>query len=236
MECETSNQDYTQWVSRAADVCRSAAEGDLEARVLRIDAEGELGEMLHSINHLLDMSDAFVRESTAALAHASEGKFFRRVLLKGMRGTFHQASRGINEATEHMQQRDTELQSAESRRKELEGEFKETREVVNSLVSASGDIGNVVEVIRDVASQTNLLALNASIEAARAGEAGRGFAVVANEVGKLAEQTASAAGDIQKMVKSIQTASYAAVQAIDKIWDTVRGSSQQAKNQRAAVR
>lgn len=66
------------------------------------------------------------------------------------------------------------------------------------------EIGNIVDVVRDVASQSNLLALNASIEAARAGEAGRGFAVVAEQVRQLSTNTTESAGDIAKYVQELQ--------------------------------
>ncbi len=75
---------------------------------------------------------------------------------------------------------------------------------VESLSLRAGEIGGIVQLIKEIAEQTNLLALNAAIEAARAGESGRGFAVVADEVRKLAERTAKATTEIGALVTGIQ--------------------------------
>ena len=89
----------------------------------------------------------------------------------------------------------------------IESLAKENRESLKSvkrLEENANRVGQIVQLVGDIAGQTNLLALNASIEAARAGEHGKGFAVVAEEVRKLADESAKAAKGISDLIQNIQ--------------------------------
>ncbi|MFC3226614.1 methyl-accepting chemotaxis protein [Marinibaculum pumilum] len=110
-----------------------------------------------------------------------------------------------------------------------------TQQTVRQLAAVGERIGEVVELISDIAAQTNLLALNATIEAARAGEAGKGFAVVASEVKNLATQTGRATEDIGRQIAEIQSATSGAVGDIEKIADVVQSLNGIAGSIAAAV-
>jgi methyl-accepting chemotaxis protein len=103
---------------------------------------------------------------------------------------------------------------------ELSQEVTSSSIVIETLVSETNNIGQVLESIQGIAEQTNLLALNAAIEAARAGETGRGFAVVADEVRSLAKRTQDATVDIQKLVERLQSEAQNAVTSMKKGTET----------------
>lgn len=110
---------------------------------------------------------------------------------------YHSMEHSANEATE------TVKLSSRASHVLITGNEKmqELKETIGQISKCSEEIGEIIRTIEDIASQTNLLSLNASIEAARAGEAGRGFAIVADQVKDLADQSAKAAGESDKLIE-----------------------------------
>lgn len=219
---------YRRMLDQVVEVTSEAAQGNLEARMLRCEDSEESRHLARSVNHLLDMTDAFLREAGAALEHASHGKFFRRVLLRGMQGTFRHKSQLINEATQKMAQNATSLKEVEHLVSDsanmAQGAVREATEataVVKKLGEASARIGDAAKSISQVAWQTRLLAFNAKIEAGRAGEAGRGFDVVAQEVKALAQQTAEATDSISKEIATMREEVGRTALAIETISKTI---------------
>ena len=109
--------------------------------------------------------------------------------------------------------------------KRIAGVVNKSADTVKELGKSSDQIGEIIDVIDDIADQTNLLALNAAIEAARAGEHGKGFAVVAAEVRKLAERSQVAAQEIgQLAASSVKTAEHAGT-LLDEMLPSIRKTS-----------
>ena len=113
--------------------------------------------------------------------------------------------------------------------------IQDTSKRIKRLGESSQEIGNIVELISDIAEQTNILALNASIQASMAGEAGRGFAVVADEVQRLAERAANATKQIEVLVRTIQTDTNEAVVSMERSTTDVVGGALLAENAGASL-
>jgi methyl-accepting chemotaxis protein len=106
---------------------------------------------------------------------------------------------------------------------------------VDRLRESSAAIGNVVNLIAQIAKQTTLLALNSTIEAARAGAAGRGFAVVASEVKALAVQTQNATEEITKKIDALQRDAAGSVDAVHRISQAIEAIRPVFENVNGAV-
>ncbi|WP_374600562.1 methyl-accepting chemotaxis protein [Niveibacterium sp.] len=157
-------------------------------------------------------------ESTQSMAAAMEEL---TVSISHISDNAQETEHHARDAAEKALKGQGDVESATQEMRALSETVAEAVQRIGSLSARANEVGTVAASINDIASQTNLLALNAAIEAARAGEQGRGFAVVADEVRKLAERTAHATVEIERMVAAIQSETQGAV-------DVMTTASQQA--------
>lgn len=229
-ESKQQNDRNQQAILRLLDEMGDLADGDLtvEATVTE-DITGAIADSVNyaiealrglvmTINETTERVTASARESRATAIQLAEGSNQQALqiteaskAISSMAESVDNMSKEASQSAE-IAQRSVEIAAtgAESVRNTITGmdsireQIQETAKRIKRLGESSQEIGDIVELIDDIADQTNILALNAAMQAAMAGEAGRGFAVVADEVQRLAERAGNATKQIEALVKTIQ--------------------------------
>ena len=181
-----------------AVVCERAAAGDLGVRVVDTESHGELAPILQSLNRLLDRTEAFIREATASLTYASEGKFFRTFMLRGMLGEFRRGAQVINTARSSMQAKAEatarlEAEMAEQRaemeararaeRQQLADQFE--REVMSIVSAVQSSAGTLLSNADTMASEVRAVHEKTSSVAAAARQSSANTQAVASAAEEL---------------------------------------------------
>jgi len=159
-----------------------------------IERKNYLEERIHQIATAMEEMSMTVNEVAGNTTNAADAA-------SKVAESAHEGQVVVNQAVKGMQQVAEVVRSSAA--------------IVGNLGATSEKIGEIVNVINEIADQTNLLSLNAAIEAARAGEMGRGFSVVADEVRRLAERTMASTKQIGSMVSEIQSGTQKAVASIE---------------------
>ncbi|WFU16164.1 methyl-accepting chemotaxis protein [Bradyrhizobium sp. CB3481] len=210
----------TKVPAAASGVEAASGDGDSAKAILEL-LELELGAMIRQLERAAN-SVAGGAEATAAtlstIRQRTDALTSRSSAAQSTATTFSQAA---DKFTQSAQGIGAQVRDAGKLADEASEAAREAGANVDRLRESSAAIGNVVNLIAQIARQTTLLALNSTIEAARAGEAGRGFAVVATEVKALAVQTQNATEEITKKIEALQRDAAGSVDAVHRITQSI---------------
>jgi methyl-accepting chemotaxis protein len=212
----------------------AAREGDSAREILEL-LELELGAMIRQLERAAN-SVAGGAEATAAtlstIRQRTDALTGRTSAAQSTATTFSQAADKFTHSAEGI---GAQVRNAGKLADQASAAAREASANVDRLRESSAAIGNVVNLIAQIARQTTLLALNSTIEAARAGEAGRGFAVVATEVKALAVQTQKATEEISKKIDALQRDAAGSVDAVHRISQAIEAIRPVFENVNGAV-
>ena len=212
----------------------ASPEGDSAKEILEL-LELELGAMIRQLERAAN-SVASGAEATAAtlstIRQRTDALTGRTSAAQSTATTFSQAA---DKFTHSAQGIGAQVRDAGKLADLASDAAREASANVDRLRESSAAIGNVVNLIAQIARQTTLLALNSTIEAARAGDAGRGFAVVATEVKALAVQTQHATEEISKKIEALQKDAAGSVDAVHRISQAIEAIRPVFENVNGAV-
>ncbi|MGX0968247.1 methyl-accepting chemotaxis protein [Bradyrhizobium japonicum] len=210
-----------------------SAEGDSAREILEL-LELELGAMIRQLERAANSVAGGAEATAATLADIRERTDALTGRTNAAQSTASTFAHAADKFTQSAQGIGAQVREAGKLADEASAAAQEARANVDRLRESSAAIGNVVNLIAQIARQTTLLALNSTIEAARAGAAGKGFAVVATEVKALAVQTQGATEEITRKIDALQRDAAGsadavhriaqAIEAIRPVFDTVNGA------------
>jgi methyl-accepting chemotaxis protein len=213
----------------------AAEQRKIDMKKLADDFESAVGEIIETVSSASTELEASASTLTATAVRSQELTTMVAAASEEASTNVQSVASATEEMTSSVNEISRQVQESARIANDAVDQARKTNDRVSELSKAAARIGDVVELINNIAGQTNLLALNATIEAARAGEAGRGFAVVASEVKALAEQTAKATGEIGQQITGIQAATQESVNAIKEISGTIEKLSEISSTIAAAV-
>ena len=198
----------------------ASTEDDSAKAILEL-LELELGALIRQLERAANSVAGGAEASAATLSTIRQRANALTDRTSAAQGTATTFSQAADKFTQSAQGIGSQVRDAGNLADQASDAAREASVNVDRLRESSAAIGNVVNLIAQIARQTTLLALNSTIEAARAGEAGRGFAVVATEVKALAVQTQNATEEITRKIEALQRDAAGSVDAVHRITQAI---------------
>lgn len=177
----------------------------MRSLVLRLQTASE--QVDHSVTSIHRFSSATAQDSKRTADEINDASQRLLEMTQAFQSVTAQAAESVNVAVEARQTAADGLKAVNDTvqgMQRIRAQVQNTSQRIKRLGESSQEIGEIVQLISDITDRTSILALNASIQAAMAGDAGHGFAVVAEEVERLAERSASATGQVARLIRGIQ--------------------------------
>jgi len=226
-------QNYNTMLDQLRLLAQRTNEVSKGALDVEFDARGDLGEAFRGQVASLREIVGHIAQSAAQLAGAASEMY---AATQEQEAAAQQQSVGVEEVSRTMESllvaatHVTESTMGVLTRAEKTRETtSRTSQRITELSAHANRIGEILDVIREIADRSDLLALNASLEGTRAGEAGRGFALVAAEMRKLAERITASVADIKKLVSDVRASVSATVLSTDESANLAEGTTESAR-------
>ncbi|MBM7556597.1 bacteriohemerythrin [Halanaerobacter jeridensis] len=244
------NNSIDQFTGEINRFTQELAAGNLDVKELTVTETGELGAIKENLNQMqqklrsrieeilsnLDKLETYSKELSASSEEGNATIEDTTDLIETISASIQQISASTQEVTSLAQESDSKTQAGQqkiedilSTMHDINDSVSNSVEIIHDLEQNSQEIGQIIELIEDIAEQTNMLALNASIEAARAGstssnlenseqaKVGSGFAVVAEEIRSLAEDTNQATEKIAGLITETQNKAAKGLKSIKEV-------------------
>lgn len=167
-------------------------------------AVGKLDDALTIIRRNAEVINSGSEEIRGAVDHLSHRTEQQAASVEETAAALEEINSTMRDSSKRAEEAGVLVESTKQGAAHSSGIVRKAVDAMSAIEQSSNQISSILGLINDIAFQTNLLALNAGVEAARAGDAGKGFAVVAQEVRELAQRSASAARDIENLIKTSQ--------------------------------